>query len=155
MEDVSWRKTIDIRTGRVIDECCPEDVPDRVLHRELPEATCIRVEVRVKQAEEMFMKKGAEVAEVFSPPRVVHDAGNPKYLGLNLVPGWSLDLSVADPISGLPWDLSKPGMRARAKELVLMVMPHTLVCSPVCTPLSAHCRTLSRPSATQRLLKRS
>lgn len=121
----------------MFDECCPGGTPAIILRREMPEATDIRVEVRVRQVETVFMQNGADVAEVCSPPRVAHDAGIQKYLGMDLAPGWSLDLSVVDKISGLPWDLSTHGMTPRATELVLRGRPHTVVCSPACTPFSA------------------
>ena len=49
------------------------------------------------------------VAEVFSPPRIAAAA---KRHGL--IPGWSLDLSMIDPDTGQPWDLSIPADRKRS-----------------------------------------
>ena len=48
--------------------------------------------------------------------------------------GRSLGLSSVGPVSGLPWDLSKPGVRSRALEFAMRGRPHTRVCSPICTP---------------------
>ena len=53
------------------------------------------------------------MAEVYSPPRMANKAANH---GLN--PGWSLDLSVADPFDGLPWDFTIKEKRKSAEEFL-------------------------------------
>ena len=136
IKDTIRRKIRDVHACEVIDECEPENAPDRVVHRELKHARGIRIEVQVRQSDKLFGKYGPDVSKVFSPPRVVHDAGVQRYLGLNLHPGWSLDLAVVDPISGMHWDFIKPAMGTRARELVIRGRPHTLLCSPTCTPFS-------------------
>ena len=46
--------------------------------------------------------KESKVAEVYSPPRVTEKA---KEYGLGA--GWSLDLTVRDPLDNQPWDFTK------------------------------------------------
>ena len=90
MSEISSRTMRRVRSGKVIDECNPEDVPDVELHRSLPEPMDIKVEVQVRDAPRMFQRQGPDVADIFSPPRVVHDAGMRKFLGTRLKPGWSV-----------------------------------------------------------------
>eukprot|EP00973_Karenia_brevis_P026496 3656165-Karenia_brevis.AAC.1 len=49
-----------------------------------------------------------DVAEIYSPPRVVDCAKE-----FNLEGGWSLDLTTCD-TDGEPWDFNKVEMRSRA-----------------------------------------
>ena len=49
--EVKRRVIRNLATGKVIDQCEPEHTPDRVLNRELPEPTHIRVELELKEAE--------------------------------------------------------------------------------------------------------
>ena len=114
-----------------------DNVFDSVLHQWFDHPMVIRVEVQVKDAPKMFETIGPDVAEIYSPPRVAHDAGVRTYLGVQLRPGWSLDLTMTDPKTGEAWDFSKPEMSERATELVINGKPFMLVCSPVCTPFSS------------------
>lgn len=56
---------------------------------------------------------------------------------MDVRPGWSLDLTVQDPVSREDLDFCKAETRARAEELMTKGNPHTLICSPVCTPFSS------------------
>ena len=56
-------------------------------------------------------EKPFHVAEVYSPPRVTAHAWK---LGLN--PGFALDLTVPDPVDGLPWDFNSQVKRERERE---------------------------------------
>ena len=136
MSKIGMRTARDVRTGKLLDRCRPDDVRDAELHRRMPEPTTIRAELQLEEAPNLFRQTGVDVAEVFSPPRVAHDAGIKKFLGISLRPGWSLDLTVCDPETGEPWDLSKSWMQKKARELVTSGRPHTIICSPVCTPFS-------------------
>ena len=102
------RTTWSLSSGKVIDDCFPDDVPDEILHRKLPEPDDIRVELVMKQAMQMYERKGADVSEVYSQPRIALEAGLRKYMGQRLQPGWSLDLTRLDPSNGKPWGLSRP-----------------------------------------------
>ena len=53
------------------------------------------------------------VSEVYSPPRVAPCA--PKY---GMKQGISLDLTVNDPLDGMPWDFSREEKRQRARRLL-------------------------------------
>ena len=77
-------------TGRVIDDCMPENTSDADLRRELPRQLSIRVAFHLKDAVKMFVGKGADVAEVYLPPRLAEEAGLRKYGGQVLRPRWSL-----------------------------------------------------------------
>lgn len=68
-----------------------------------------------------------DVAEVFSPPRLckrahLHD----------LVSGFSLDLTHADPYTGKSWDLSNPDVVKSVWGLLYKSKPGLLVLSPPC-----------------------
>ena len=66
MCDIHRRTTWSLSTGRMIGECYPEDVPDELLHRELPKSDDIRVELAMKDALAMYHRQGADIAEVYS-----------------------------------------------------------------------------------------
>ena len=134
--DVKRRVIRDATTGKVIDDCVPENTSDAVLRRRLPVATTIRVELHMADAARMFVRKGADVAEVYSPPRIVEEAGMRTYGGRVLRPGWSLDLTMTDPESGERWDFSKAAVRDRALRLVKESQPFLIIGSPPCTAFS-------------------
>ena len=75
----------------------------------------------------------AVVSEIYSPPRVTNAA---KLLPeLRLIPGFGLDLTVADH-GGKLWDFDSKVMRERAMEKVKREKPLLLVGSPMCTAFS-------------------
>ena len=86
---------------------------------------------------ELFTEQGADVSEVYSNPRIVQEAAIRSYGGIQLKPGWSLDLTLNDPMTGEPWDLSKLEVRKRVKKLVIETKPFMLIGSPPCTLFSA------------------
>ena len=53
----------------------------------------------------------ADVAEVYSPPRVTQMATK-----LGMKPGWSLDLTCNDEHDDVPWDFNKVDKRSRAMQ---------------------------------------
>ena len=136
MCDVQHRKTWSLTTGRVIDDCNIDDVSDATLHRYLTEPDDIRVEVTLKDALEMYEKKGPDVVEIFSQPRVCQEAGAGTFDGVKLQPGYSLDLTMNDPKTGEAWDLSKPDVQARVRKLIRVTKPYFVIGSPPCTPFS-------------------
>ena len=69
--DVDRRTIIDVKTGKILDQCRPDDTADEVLNRKLPVQRDIMVELVVKSAREEFNKMRPDVAEMFSPPRIV------------------------------------------------------------------------------------
>ena len=75
-----------------------------------------------------------QVAEVYSPPRVVEVATS-----MGLRGGWSLDLTTQDEL-GNPWDFNKLHMRNKAVRKLLSDKPLVLIGSPMCTAYS----TISR-----------
>ena len=136
-QDVYRRVTTSLRTGKIIDDCIIDDVPDSVLHRRMQAPESIRVELTMMGAVEMFKQKGIDVAEVYSRPRIVQEAALRSYDGTRLTPGWSLDLTMEDPSTGRAWDLSDPKVQARVKKLVVDTKPFLLIGSPPCTMFSS------------------
>ena len=68
--DVHRRVVRSLTTGKVIDDCIIDDVSERVLRRPLPEPDNIRVELIMKNALAMYQRKGADVVELCSQPRI-------------------------------------------------------------------------------------
>ena len=129
--DVHTRKVWSLSTGKLIDECHPDDVPDARLHRRLERPDNIRVELIMKGALEMYERKGPDVCEIFSQPRVCQEANHH-----GLRPGWSLDLTAKDPATGQGWDLSDPAVQSRVRKLVHHTQPFCIIGSPPCTAFS-------------------
>ena len=80
-----------------------------------------------------FDKNGIDVAEVFSQPRINQEAAVRSYKAAALKPGWSLDLTRDDPVTGKPWDLGKPEVRERVRKMVHETKPFIVIGSPPCT----------------------
>ena len=137
MVDIKSRTIRDMSTGKVIDKCIPDDTPDNILHRRLPTPMHIRVELEMKDANQMFKVKGADVVEVFSQPRAAAEAGLRRFNGQVLRPGWSLDITMDDPEDGKPWDLSRKDKRRKLIEMVKHGKPYLLIGSRPCTAFSA------------------
>ena len=72
----------------------------------------------------MLLATGADVTEVFSPPRVASAAAE-----LGLIPGSSLDLKTG-------WDFSKQQDRRRAIDLIKTQKPFMIIGSRPCTTFS-------------------
>ena len=73
----------------------------------------------------------ADVAEIYSPPRVTSLAE--KY---GMLPGFALDITVTDPDDGLPWNFDKLSKRKKAIQLIKTQSPKLLIGSPMCTAFS-------------------
>ena len=104
---------------------------------------------QLNQAMLKMLVNQMQVAEVYSPPRVVEMANRMGMRG-----GWSLDLTICDP-DGSPWDFNSIKMRNRAIEKWLNDRPFVLIGSPMCTAYSAmnrinYCR-LAPDEVAQRL----
>ena len=75
----------------------------------------------------------AAISEIYSLPRVAAAA---KLLPeLRIIPGFSLDLTVADH-DGRRWDFDDKVMRDQARKKVVEERPMLLVGSPMCTAFS-------------------
>jgi hypothetical protein len=122
--------------GKLIDECEVDTTPDHVLRRELREPDDIRVELVLKGAQDLYMRQKPDVAEIYSNPRVCQEATSRKFEGIDLRPGWSLDLTTKDPTTGSPWDLPDMKVQTRVRRLTLDTKPFCIVGSPPCTPFS-------------------
>ena len=108
-----------------------------MLFRQFESPKTIRVELVLKSAEEMYRRRGPDVAEIYSQPRVAVEASMRKYGNRSICPGWSLDLTMMDPVDGNPWDLSKTRKVDRLFELIDNTTPYTLIGSPPSTAYSA------------------
>ena len=85
IESEVYRRTVrSLTTGKVIDDCLVDDVSDAELHRRLPTVDNVRVELTMRQALSMYQRKGADIVEVYSQPRIVQEAGLRKYNGERL-----------------------------------------------------------------------
>ena len=115
----------------MIDECVIDNTPDDTLGREMASRVAIRVEVTLKNALTLFERKGPDVCEIYSQPRVCQEAAS-----RHLQPGWSLDLTTKDPATGEHWDLSQPKIQSRVRKLVRDTQPYCIIGSPPCTPFS-------------------
>ena len=67
-----------------------------------------------------------QVAEVYSPPRVVAMANR-----MGLRGGWSLDFIATD-VDGLPWDFNSVKMRNRTVRKLIEDKPLVVIGSPMC-----------------------
>ena len=76
-------------------------VPEHVPNVQLDD---IRVELTLKDAVEMFRRKGPDVVELYSQPRLCQEVHGRKFSGTELTPGYSLDLTMDDPATGHPWE---------------------------------------------------
>ena len=66
----------------------------------------------MNDAAKWFRHKDADVAGIHSLPHIVQVARLRPYSGWRLRQGWSLGLTVDDPETGKPWDLSNGKVRA-------------------------------------------
>ena len=135
MMDIHRRIIRSLSTGKVLDDCIVDEVSDEELHRPLKQPDNIRVELIMKGALKLFNTKGPDVCEIYSQPRIAQEAG---FQGrLRMKPGWSLDLTLDDPLTGKPWDLRKSEVRSRVRALVKTTKPFMLIGSPPCTSFSS------------------
>ena len=116
--------------------CDVDNESDDRLRRKLGCVDDVRVELTLRNAIELFERKGPDVAEIFSQPRICQELSGRKFEGQTLRPGWSLDLTMLDPKTGKSWDLSRPEVQSRVIKLVRDTKPYCVVSSPPCTPFS-------------------
>ena len=146
--DIARRIVRDIVTGKILDDCTPEDEADDILFRKVTPGTQYRVELITKQASKWFQRIGPDVSELYSPPRIVQEAGLRSYAGRRLRPGWSLDLTVNDPDTGQPWDLADGKVRSKAWELIKHGS-HIASCARQCAQRSRKYKTSIRIGKTR------
>ena len=134
--EVHRRVVRSLTSGKVIDDCVIDDVSDEQMRRRLPEPEDVRVELTMRQAIAMYHCKGADVVELFSQPRIAQEAGIRRYDGTQLKAGWSLDLTMRDPETDRPWDLSVKETQDKVRKMVVSDKPFMLIGSPPCTAFS-------------------
>lgn len=153
MDDIFKRKIWSLSTGKVIDECEVDNVGDKELEREMKEVDDIRVELTLKDAVSLYQRKGPDIIELYSQPRICQEVGGRKFDGMELTPGYSLDLTLNDPATGEPWDLGKPAVQSRVKKLIRDTKPFCVIGSPPCTAFSA-LQEISRAKRDPREMQR-
>ena len=102
----------------------------------------------MKKAAEMYLRRGPDVVEVFSQPRICQEAS-----GRGVTPGWSLDLTMKDPATGQIWDLSDKKTQDRVRRLIRDTEPYCIIGSPPCTPF-ALLQELGRARRDPKIMKR-
>ena len=116
-----------LSTGKLIDECEIDSTADSKLNRELGHTDDIRVELILKNATKLFERKGPDIVEIFSQPRLCQEVAGRNFGGTTLRPGFSLDLTMNDPATGEPWDLSKQAVQSRVLKLIRDVKPFCVI----------------------------
>ena len=81
MADIQSRKRWSLSTGKLIDECDVDDLPDEVLHRTLSKADEIRVELVLNNALALYERVGPDVSEIFLQTRMCQEASGRKFAG--------------------------------------------------------------------------
>ena len=74
--------------------------------------------------------------ELYSQPRIAQEAAVRRYGNTELVAGWSLDLTMRDPETDMPWDLSTPETQKKVRKMVVEMKPFMFIGSPPCTAFS-------------------
>ena len=95
-------------------------------------ADSFRSELTMKGAAELYSSAGADVSEVYSQSRIAQQAAMQK-----LQLGWSLDLTMDDPVTGKAWNMGDPATRSRVRSLVRDTKPFMLIGSSPCTMFSS------------------
>ena len=86
---------------KVLDNCETDAVTDDKLNRDLGKVDDIRVEFTLNNALKLSERKGPDVVEIFSQPRLFQVVAGRSFGGTSLRPGFSLDLTMDDPATGL------------------------------------------------------
>ena len=74
IDDIHSQRIWSLPTGKMIDECVFDIITDQMLGRELASKDDIRVEVTLKNALALFGRKGPDVCEIYSQPRMCQEA---------------------------------------------------------------------------------
>ena len=134
--DIYRRIVRSLSSGKVIDDCLVDDVSDSELRRKLSSPDNLRVELVMRDSLAMYRVEGADVVEIFSQPRIAQEAALRRYGGTKLAAGWSLDLTMRNPATDKPWDLSCRETQREVRRLITECKPFMLVGSPPCTAFS-------------------
>ena len=73
--DVARRIVRNLGTGKIIDDCMPDDEADERIFRRVESGTHYRFELITKNASKWFQRIWPDVAEIYSPPRIVQEVG--------------------------------------------------------------------------------
>ena len=84
---------------------------DAKLNRDIGQIDDIRVELTLKNALKFFERKGPDVVEIFSQPRLCQAIAGRSFGSRTSRQAFSPDLTMDDPATGQPWDLSKPAVQ--------------------------------------------
>ncbi len=100
---------------------------------ELAVFNCLAVDSRAFRRERKKAYRRV-ISELYSPPRVTEMLS--ALPNAALVPGYALDLTVADPTDGEPWDFSRKAKQERERRLLDHQKPMLVVLSPECKAFS-------------------
>ena len=100
MDDIFRRKVWSLSAGKVFDDCETDNTPDDKLNRDIGKVDDIRVELTLKDAIKHFERKGPDIVEIFTQPRLCHEISLRSFGGTTLRPRFSLDLTMDDPVTG-------------------------------------------------------
>ena len=81
MGDIFRRKVWSLSTGKVLDDCETDNVLDDKLGRDIGKADDIRVELTLKNALKLFERKGPDVVEISSQPRLCQEIAGRSFGG--------------------------------------------------------------------------
>ena len=91
--------TRSVSTGKIIDNCIVDAVPEEIRSRYLNRPDDLRMELIMKGALQLINGRRADLAEVYFEPRTAQEAAIRNYGSERLVPGWSLDLAREDSLT--------------------------------------------------------
>ena len=100
MDDIFRRKVWSLSTGKVLDDCEAEAVADDGLNRDMGQIDDISVELTLKNLVKLFERKGPNVVEILSQPRLCQEDAGRSFGGTTPRHGFSLDLTIDDPATG-------------------------------------------------------
>ena len=107
-DDVFHAKIWSLFTGNVVDSCEIDVTADSKLNRDMGKVDDTRVELTFKNALKLFERKGPDVVEIVSQPRLCQEVVGRSFGATTLKPGFSFVLAMNDPATGQPWDLGRP-----------------------------------------------
>ena len=83
-EDHASEKIWSLSTGKLIDECEIDFTADSTPHREMDHVDGIRVELILKNATQLFERKGPDIVEIFSQLRLCQEVAGRSFGGTTL-----------------------------------------------------------------------
>ena len=89
IDDVFQRKIWSLSTGKLIDECEIDATADSKQNRDMGHGDNIREELILKNATKLFERRGPDIVEISSQPRLCHEVAGRSFGDTTLKPGFS------------------------------------------------------------------